>query len=265
MSYQQTPNQDTHFSTRLPSNLYNQQARAREGSGQPTPFAHTPTQNDHSVSNMSNMFAGLGLPTGNNNMNSASAIGGQPLPVNPSQYYMTSDGQLVLLPSNVYPQQMGATGIADSTYPNYPAMPYFAQAAYPGYMPGYSMLPYTPGRNSGYYSDRSDQGHKDVPGLENRRGSYSTNESAPGTPFYGTISHPGTTIATTDRSPFGSTPSPQSLTLQHHDQLHTKPLPYKIYIYALNVRRRWLNTLLQSINNQILPISIKQNFKKKIK
>lgn len=142
---------------------------------------------------------------------------------------MTADGQLVLLPSNVYPQQMGANGISDSTYPNYPALPYFAQAAaaYPGYMPGYSMLPYTPGRNSGYYSDRSDQGHKDVPGLENRRGSYSTNESAPGTPFYGAVSHPGTQIATTDRSPFGSTPSPQALALQHHEQLHSKPLPYK--------------------------------------
>jgi hypothetical protein len=71
--------------------------------------------------------------------------------------------------------------------------------------------------------------HKDVPGLENRRGSYSTNESAPGTPYYGSVSQreQGTQIAAVDRSPFGSTPSPQQLPIQHGDQQTVKPLPYK--------------------------------------
>jgi len=225
MSYQPNAGQETAFTTRLPANMYNQ-ARSRETPGQAVPFGHGTVPNDSSVSSMSNMFAGLGMPTANT-MSSAPGLGGAPLPLNTNQYYMTSDGQLMMLPSSVYPQPLSATNISDSSYPTYPTMPYFAQAAYPSYMAGYSMLPYTPGRNSGYYPDRSDQGHKDVPGLENRRGSYSTNESAPGTPFYGAMSHPGAQIAATDRSPFGSTPSPQQLALQHHDQLHSKPMPYK--------------------------------------
>ena len=117
--------------------------------------------------------------------------------------------------------------LPENTY-NYPAInPYLAAAAaYPGYLPaGYPMMPYppTPGR-SGYYADSL---HKEVPGLENRRSSYSTNESAPGTPYYGSLSirDQGTQIAP-DRSPFGSTPSPQSLTLPHVGQA-VKPLPYK--------------------------------------
>lgn len=115
--------------------------------------------------------------------------------------------------------------IPENSY-GYPAInPYLAHTAagmYPGYMAnGYPMLPYTPGR-AGYLSDK-DHLHKDlVPGLENRRSSYSTNESAPGTPYYAALREQGTQIAP-DRSPFGSTPSPQSLTLPHT----VKPLPYK--------------------------------------
>jgi hypothetical protein len=70
--------------------------------------------------------------------------------------------------------------------------------------------------------------HKDVAGLDNRRGSYSTNESAPRTPFYGSMGHGdhGTVIATVDRSPIYSTPSPQ---LPHNVNMPGvgKPLPYK--------------------------------------
>jgi len=118
------------------------------------------------------------------------------------------------IPENAYPYAAGLN-------------PYLAHAAmYPGYLPtGYPMMPYTPGR-AGYHTE-SDRLHKEVPGLENRRGSYSTTESTPGTPYYGSISirEQGTQIAS-DRSPFGSTPSPQSLTIPHVGHA-AKSLPYK--------------------------------------
>lgn len=86
---------------------------------------------------------------------------------------------------------------------------YHVQAAayhqpYPFQYPGaYPIMPFTPMR-AGYYTG-SDV-NKDVPGLDNRRGSYSTTESAPGTPYYGGMGG-GAYIA--DRSPIYSTPSPQ--------------------------------------------------------
>lgn len=112
------------------------------------------------------------------------------------------------------------------------ALPYLAQASsvYPGYVPGYQQnIPYTPNARSAYYADRSDHSHstKDVPGLENRRGSYSTTESLPGTPYYASFANreSGAHIAAIDRSPFGSTPSPQQLPVPHAQSL-VKALPY---------------------------------------
>jgi hypothetical protein len=173
---------------------------------------------------MATMFAGLTMPS--SNMAATAGMPGGLMPFNSNQYYMTAEGQLVMAPPSVYNQHMAPTGMPENSYAAYPSMPYFAQHTYPGYLPGYSMMPYTPSRGNGYYPDRSDQSHKDVPGLDNRRGSYSTNESAPGTPYYGAVSQPGTQIAAVDRSPFGSTPSPQQLSLQHQEQ-PGKPLPYK--------------------------------------
>lgn len=173
-----------------------------------------------------NQFASLGMPSANN-MGTAASMGTGQMPMATSQYFVTADGQLLMAPTNMYNQQMAPTALpAENSYNPYPAMPYFAPSAYQGYMQGYSMMPYTPGRTGGYYTDRSEQGHKEVPGLENRRGSYSTNESTPGTPFYGAVTQ-STQIAAIDRSPFGSTPSPQQLTIQHADQHIAKPMHYK--------------------------------------
>ncbi|VUC25375.1 unnamed protein product [Clonostachys rosea] len=75
-----------------------------------------------------------------------------------------------------------------------------------------SMMPYTPGRPAGP-QPRADRGHSDVPGLENRRGSYSTNESTPATPFWGGVASReggGPRVASLDRSTY-TTPSPQQL------------------------------------------------------
>ncbi|CAH0048651.1 unnamed protein product [Clonostachys solani] len=75
-----------------------------------------------------------------------------------------------------------------------------------------SMMPYTPGRPTGP-QPRVDRGHSDVPGLENRRGSYSTTESTPATPFWGGVASReggGPRVASLDRSTY-TTPSPQQL------------------------------------------------------
>jgi len=168
------------------------------------------------MNSLLNQFSGLGLGAG---------VPTAPIPVGGQMFY-TPDGQLVYAPGMYPTQAMAPTPAPDNSYGQYPpALPYLAQAAYHGYVPGYpSAMPYTPGR--AYYADRVDHLSKDVPGLENRRGSYSTNESAPGTPYYGSISQQQATHIV-DRSPFGSTPSPRELPLQHGATHGIKPLPYK--------------------------------------
>lgn len=175
-----------------------------------------------------NQFAGLALP-GGNMASTAVGIGATPLAVGGNtQFFMTADGQIFCSPvPGMYPTQPLAPGqLADGSFTFPHALPYIAQAPY-GYIPGYPMLPYTPGR-AGCYADRPDQLHRDVPGLENRRGSYSTTESAPGTPYYGTSSlrDQATQIAPADHSPFGSTPSPQQLGGPQVQQ-PAKPMTYK--------------------------------------
>jgi hypothetical protein len=233
MSYQQTAGHTEATFAARSGNMYTQpQVRShRDSQDQAASFAQGPTsasQNDNiAMAAMMSQFAGLGLPGAN--MASAATIGASQIPMTTSQYFMTAEGQLLMAPAGVYTQPLTPTQLPDNSYGSYPAtLPYFAQASYPGYVPGYPMLPYTPGR-AAYYPDRADQLHKDVPGLENRRGSYSTNESAPGTPYYGSVSQreQGTHIAAVDRSPFGSTPSPQQLPIQHADQQAVKPLAYK--------------------------------------
>jgi hypothetical protein len=193
------------------------------------------------------------------------------LPINANpQLWVTADGTLFCGPGMYPTQALAANQLPDNSYSAYPTtMPYIAQAAYPGYIPGYpAMMPYTP--RAGYYQDRSDHLHKEVPGLENRRGSYSTNESAPGTPYYGSVSlrEHGTHIAAVDRSPFGSTPSPQQNALHHIPQaakLPYKTIPVDVDIDALLVQhptiphavpavftpRESMRTLDQSLSNPI--------------
>lgn len=129
------------------------------------------------------------------------------------------------------------------------------------------MIPYPAAR--GYYPDRG-QLHKEVQGLENRRGSYSTNESAPGTPYYGSVSlrEHRTHIAQVDRSLFGYTPSPQGLLIQHIPQpsnLPFKTIPADVDIDTLLLQypaiphavpavftsRESIRTLDQSLSNPV--------------
>ncbi|KAN0096142.1 hypothetical protein V8E51_014947 [Hyaloscypha variabilis] len=235
MSYQQTASEPA-YHNRSSSNMYTQpQTRThRDSQGQSGSFAAanmSGSQNDSSsMASLMNSFAGMALPGGSI---ASAAMGAAQLPIGTSQYfYNPADNTYLVAPTMYPPQHLGATQHAENAYGSYAAaaLPYFAQgAAYPSYIPGFPLMPYTPNRAASYYTDRSDQVHKDVPGLENRRGSYSTNESAPGTPYYGSVSQreQGTQIAAVDRSPFGSTPSPQQLPIQHTDQQSVKPLPYK--------------------------------------
>jgi hypothetical protein len=252
MSYQQTTQTETNFPARSATTMYSvPQSRTHyDSQGQ------IPNNENLPMSALMSQFAGLSIP-------GANAAGGAS-----SQFYVTADGQFFCAPvPTVYPSQP-MTELAGNTY-NYPALPYIPQAAYPhGYLSGYPMMPYTPGR-TGYYPDSRDHLHKEVPGLENRRGSYSTNESTPGTPYYGaSLRDHGAQIAAVDRSPFGSTPSPREIPA--HIQPATKPLPYKsipvdVDIDALLVKdpaipravpavftpRESMRTLDQSLSNPI--------------
>lgn len=230
MAYQQTATQtETPFPNRSTSNMYAQaHFRAqREAQGHGSSFAQAAAPSAQAENNpmgaIMNQFAGLALP-GANMAAAQFPLGTQ------VQYYITPDGQFLMAPTGVYSSQaMGGAQLPEAPYNPYAAtLPYLAQAAYPGYLPGYPMFPYTAARAGQYSGDHSDH-HREVPGLDNRRGSYSTNESAPSTPFYGSISQreQATHIAAVDRSPFGSTPSPQQLPVQHACHPTVKGLPYK--------------------------------------
>ncbi|RKF55203.1 Poly binding protein [Golovinomyces cichoracearum] len=235
MSYQQTSNliENTSCNHAVP-NIYGQpHARThREPQSSNTSFTQTklPTSHtDGSLNAMVGQFANMALPTAN--VTPTASLGPNQLPISSSQYlYNPTDNTYFVAPT-VYPTQtLCATQSAESNFGSYTtALPCFAQSAYHGCVPGLHLMPITPSRaNSSFYSDRSDLLYKEVPGLENRRGSYSTNESVPGTPHYGSLSQrEQAKIVTIDRSPFGSTPSPQTIPTQHADQNTVKPLPYK--------------------------------------
>jgi hypothetical protein len=192
----------------------------------------------------------------------------------------THDGQIVYIPSaNIVP----APPAAPTHYS--PGLGCAPQATYPGCVPGYSMMPYEyphphPQARQGYVPgpDHREIMHKDVfvplPGLDNRRGSHSTNESVPGTPFYGSWGHRdhGTVI----RSPIFSTPSPPNPNQNHISHNLNVPqagnlLPYKSIpinydfdapvvqqpppiphaVPAIFTPREKLRTLEQSLSNPI--------------
>lgn len=245
MSYQkQAIMPDGSYANRATSAIYPQPAQQARGH-QDTRNIQVSTPDDDAMAAMMNSFsqAHLGVPNGNMATNAPAAIS-NPYPVTTNQYFYTQEGQLVYAPAPASAMYSAQTISApqlpqflDANYGNYAgALPYIPQAAYPGYLPAYSMVPYTPARH-GYHSDRSESMHKEVPGLENRRGSYSTNESAPGTPYWGSISQRDhgahTHIAAIDRSPIYSTPSPQQPHV-HAPQV-AKPLPYKNITIGLDI------------------------------
>ncbi|KYK59262.1 RNA binding protein MSSP-2 [Drechmeria coniospora] len=188
------------------------------GAGLAPPYLH-PGRNIHGhgphagadAGPVMSQFAGLSL--GSMGMHSNTA----PLPFGPGHFVVGSEGQFVLAPMPAVPP-MGMGHSQDHHYGNY-TMPAG------GYAPPYvglpmPLMPFTPGRTNAS-QPRADRGNSEVPGLENRRGSYSTTESTPATPFYGAVSHRdgGPRVASLDRSAY-TTPSPQQLGLT---SLHAEP------------------------------------------
>ncbi|OBT68627.1 hypothetical protein VE03_01661 [Pseudogymnoascus sp. 23342-1-I1] len=240
MSVQQLqPATDGSYNNRGPV-MYAQQASQAQASRSSQTQSGTyqvagASQNDMGLQSMIGSFAQAHLSASNGNIPAAPNT----IPaVNTPQFFYTQEGQLFCMPSaNMYSAQPVATAhLQDGSYAAYaPGLGYATQASYSGYMPSYAMMPYSQARQ-GHMAERQGAMHKDVPGLDNRRGSYSTNESAPGTPFYGSMGHGdhGTVIATVDRSPIYSTPSPQ---IPHNVNVPQagKPLPYKAVPSHYNV------------------------------
>jgi len=145
------------------------------------------------VAAMMNQLSGMGLGGGPSMAHHSPTVGGHPAYMLPPEYVLAS--------------MPGAHGIPFEGY-GAGTTPYVGHGQYANYC--VPMLPYTPGRAMPM-AGRHER-HSDVPGLENRRGSYSTNESTPATPFYVTQRDQKPRIATLDRSNY-TTPSPQGLTM----------------------------------------------------
>ncbi|KAI0546079.1 hypothetical protein F4679DRAFT_558903 [Xylaria curta] len=239
------------------------------------PNAHEATANltgiaghnsvDAGMSAIVNQLGGLGINGATIGPNGAAP------PVMNSGYVTTADGQLL------YPTSYAPAGIPAYGYGQAPdaanagfTTPYL-QGGFPAYLP-YSYVPYTPGR-AGIVSERSEAVTKEVPGLENRRSSYSTNESTPATPFFGgsmaSRDH-ASRVAVFDRSSY-TTPSPQQYlggapnVAQHPKGLYSYPLvvdrdldallrrdpPIPTAVPAVFTPRKSMKTLEQSLVNNI--------------
>lgn len=240
MSYQQTTKPEINSYNHPASNMYNQHPSRthRESQASNASLSQNASQSDASINTLVGQFTSMTLPTAN--LTSAATLGPGQLPVSSSQYFYNPTDNTYLVTPNIYPTQpIGANQATEGNFGSYTAtLPYFAQSAYHGCVPSLQLMPYTPSSraNSGFYPDRAELLYKEVPALENRRGSYSTNDSVPGTPHYGSLSQrEQAKIVTIDRSPFGSTPSPQTMPSQHTDQQTVKPLSYKSIPINLNL------------------------------
>ncbi|KJZ77919.1 hypothetical protein HIM_02556 [Hirsutella minnesotensis 3608] len=156
-------------------------------------------------------FSGLSLGSMGMPANSA------PVPMGPGHFMLGSDGQFMLAPMPAA-QPMGMNHSQENPYHGFGLPTGGFGAPYVG-LP-VPIMPFTPGRPSSSQA-RVERGSSDVPGLENRRGSYSTTESTPATPFYAGVStrDGGPRVASLDRSAY-TTPSPQQMGMA---TLHTEP------------------------------------------
>ncbi|RYO94633.1 hypothetical protein DL766_009783 [Monosporascus sp. MC13-8B] len=158
-----------------------------------------------------------------------------------SNGYVTADGQYFLsyAPSGVpagVPALPGYGHLHETPSGAYPAPGQYMQAALGMPM---QFVPFPTGR-PGLAAERSDVSSKDapVPGLDNRRSSYSTTESTPATPFFGstTTRDQGAHVAVSDRSTY-TTPSPQQVVangaIQPPKGFHAIPIPFNADFDAL--------------------------------
>ncbi|KXX77927.1 Sporulation-specific protein 5 [Madurella mycetomatis] len=148
-----------------------------------------------------NQFSTLALPTGPN----------MPATSNMSQVqahhvYCAAQDQPIAYQSYSVPPHVGMA--PETTYSfgmsgQFPVQSSFAPLPVP-----YHATPYTSDRLP--YGDRNSEV---VPGLENRRGSYSTTESTPATPFFGSASERGSAQRVAVFRSSYTTPSPEQVAL----------------------------------------------------
>lgn len=170
---------------------------------------HYPAAHHDGLSGLVSSFGALGLA--NNNVPQGAA----PVAIPPGGY-MPADTSVVYPGYGGHmqaPYNMGMAQVSESVYgPGISAGHYMHQGGVAGAYGAY-MVPYTPGRAASF-ADRMERGLRDLPGLENRRGSYSTTatESTPGTPFFGGMGdrQSAPRVMSADRSSY-TTPSPQQL------------------------------------------------------
>ncbi|KAF5984344.1 hypothetical protein FBULB1_3361 [Fusarium bulbicola] len=151
---------------------------------------------------------------------------GAPIPM-PPPYMVSPDG--LILASMPGSQSVALNHPNESAYPGYQMNGAYANP----YALSGPLVPFTPARaNAGL--PRGDRTQSEVPGLENRRGSYSTTESAPATPFYGSWPNRehGPRVHS-DRSAY-TTPSPHQLLGSHHVEATTKTKPSPVPDHVLD-------------------------------
>ncbi|KAK3688590.1 hypothetical protein B0T22DRAFT_158555 [Podospora appendiculata] len=155
----------------------------------------------HPADNMGavlNQFSTLALPSGPN-----ITAGSNLSQLQPHHAYCTQEQQ-VAYPGYHVPMHVGMA--PETAYPFGVSGQFPIQSGYAPLPVPYHAMPYTPGRVASY-GERSSE----VPGLENRRGSYSTTESTPATPFFGNTSERGgVSRVAVIRSSY-NTPSPEQV------------------------------------------------------
>ena len=161
-----------------------------------------PSIGNDSVGAVINQFRNLTLPGHNTAGNGGVAPTQVPAHAYPEQA-VTYQGYSVPVHVGMAPDGTYAYGVSGQ----YPVHGNFAQRPVT-----YQPVPYTPGRAIAGYNDRSSS--SEVPSLETRRGSYSTNESAPTTPFYGSASDRGGATRVALLNSTYNTPSPEQLVIQ---------------------------------------------------
>ncbi|KAK4199648.1 putative sporulation-specific protein 5 [Triangularia verruculosa] len=168
--------------------------------GHSAPHGHHIGHSSESMDALVSQFGAMSLPAGSNhgaaNMSQIQHHGymaGQEQPV-------AYQGYSVPLHVGLAPE--GAYGYSVSG--QFPVQGNYAPLPVP-----YHAMPYTPGRVASY----ADRSSSEVPALENRRGSYSTTESTPATPFFGSASERGAGSRVGVYRSSYTTPSPEQVVM----------------------------------------------------
>ncbi|KAI1377726.1 hypothetical protein F4677DRAFT_459020 [Hypoxylon crocopeplum] len=196
-------------------------------------------------------------------MNQFNGLGINGIPQIPGMFPVaTHDGRIIQVAANYPSSSLHAAGIPGFGYPPAPEAPYPASYGSPylahgGFQhPMFAFGPYTPAR-AGLSHERTNTSSRDVPGLDIRRSSYSTNESTPATPFLGSMMSrdQGPRVTVFDRSTY-TTPSPQQFMAAEDPQEPKTPLLNRSpeiprAIPAVFTPPENMRTLEQSLSNPI--------------